>query len=167
MLIAVICSGLVTFLNAKFKIKLNDNGPVDSFGSIYLFLIPSFIGAIYSSILQAIGASDINNMVYRIDSRFAAGGRQLYALLIAIGFGLFWALLVVLFSFAGSRLDGRVDFYNDYHYLDLDEANLTRSNLKTTAEILGTQLQHSNTRLNDDDNRVRVSKVDSEKQFRT
>jgi ammonia channel protein AmtB len=87
-LIGFICGILVTFLNTK-KRGLNENGVIDSLGSISVFLVPSLIGAIYSAILFAsspYGPDNSDNYVQMEPSlnRFRQGGYQLAGLIITI-----------------------------------------------------------------------------------
>ena len=52
MLIGLLSGIATTLFNSKKK-NLNEKGVIDSLGSISVFLIPSFAGGIYSSILYA------------------------------------------------------------------------------------------------------------------
>lgn len=93
---------LTTFLNGKIK-TVNAEGVFDSLGSLFVFLIPSFIGAIYSAILFATspyGPDNTDNNVQMLSSRnrWGQGGFQLIGLAITIGIALACGLLIGLFS---------------------------------------------------------------------
>jgi ammonia channel protein AmtB len=90
----------VTYLNTK-KRALNEAGVIDSLGSLSVFFVPSFLGAIYSAILFAsspYGPDNTDNNV-QMDpsrSRFGQGGFQLIGLLITICIAAVTGLLIGL-----------------------------------------------------------------------
>lgn len=101
MLIGSIAGLLTTYLNSKKKI-LNENGVVDSLGTIFVFLIPSLAGGIYSAMLIASTAYGPNNDHNYIQadgsrSRWAQGGYQMAAVGITIVIGAFFGLLIGIF----------------------------------------------------------------------
>ena len=109
MLIGCLMGFVTTFLNSKKK-SLNINGVVDTLGSIFIFLIPSVCGAIFSSILfttTAYGPYNDNNYVQANGnlSRWAQGGYQLIAMLFSIGSALLSGLII-----------GGINRWFGYHY---------------------------------------------------
>lgn len=101
MLIGTISGLTCTYLNTKKK-KLNNNGVVDSLGSIFIFLVPSFAGAIYSAILFTTSAhGPLNDGQYvQVDtgrSRWAHGGYQMAGLGITIAISALSGLLIGIF----------------------------------------------------------------------
>lgn len=102
MLIGFISGIIVTVLNANKKKCWNESGIIDSLGSFNLFLVPSLLGAIYSSILFASGAYGPDNTDSQVQkgpnyTRYAQGGYQLIGMLIAIACGIAAGLLIGVF----------------------------------------------------------------------
>ena len=98
MLIGCLMGFTTTYLNSKKK-QLNINGVVDTLGSIFIFLIPSFCGAISSSILfatTAYGPYNDHNYIQANGnlSRWAQGGYQLVGMLFSIGSALLFGLII-------------------------------------------------------------------------
>ena len=117
MLIGSLAGLVCTYLNSKKK-KLNENGVVDTLGSIFIFLIPSFGGAIYSAILFTTSAyGPLNDDQYvQVDtdrSRWAQGGMQMLGLaitsLVAAFCGSIIGLLMKIFTITLERDDYFVD----------------------------------------------------------
>ena len=93
---------MTTFLNSKKK-SLNEGGIIDSLGSLFVFFIPSFIGALYSAILFATspyGPDNTDSTVQLIPGRdrWGQGGYQLIGLLLSIGIALAGGALIGIFS---------------------------------------------------------------------
>lgn len=106
MLIGVLAGAVSTFLNAKKK-DLNVNGVIDSLGTIFVFLVPSFMGAIYSAILFATSAYGPFNDHRFVQaeggrSRWAHGGYQIVGLLITF----------VIASISGLIIGGLMKIFN-------------------------------------------------------
>jgi len=59
-MIGFIAGVLTTFLNTLKK-DLNKDGIIDSLGSLFVFLVPSLLGALYSAILFTTGAYGADN----------------------------------------------------------------------------------------------------------
>lgn len=59
-MIGFIVGVLTTFLNTKKK-DLNKDGVIDSLGSLFVFLIPSLLGALYSAVLFTTGSYGADN----------------------------------------------------------------------------------------------------------
>eukprot|EP00919_Chromeraceae_sp_WS-2016_P052451 GHVR01124515.1.p1 GENE.GHVR01124515.1~~GHVR01124515.1.p1 ORF type:complete len:118 (+),score=7.26 GHVR01124515.1:2983-3336(+) len=97
-LIGLIAGILSTLLNATMKKALNRTGVIDSQGALFTFLIPSFIGGIYSAILQAIGASDpgVGPYIEQGRSSFVQGGMQIAGIFITIGIAVISGLILGL-----------------------------------------------------------------------
>jgi len=120
MLIGFVTSILVTFLNTKKK-GMNREGVTDTLGSIFVFLVPSFLGAIYSAILFATspyGPDNSDNYVQvdPVRSRYGQGGFQLIGLCITVGIALAAGLLIGLF-FKGVNQAESADLFNDDAYI--------------------------------------------------
>ena len=106
MLIGSLAGFFTTYLNSKKKL-LNENGVVDSLGAIFIFLIPSFAGGIYSAILYATTAYGPNNDLTFVQadgarSRWAHGGYQM------AGVG----ITVVIAAIAGAIIGGLMKIFN-------------------------------------------------------
>lgn len=126
---------LTTFLNGKIK-AVNAEGVFDSLGSLFVFLIPSFIGAIYSAILFATspyGPDNTDNNVQMLSSRsrWGQGGFQLVGLAITIGIALVCGLLIGLFSKGISKAESADDLFNDHNYIEQDST----TELKQSKEV--------------------------------
>jgi hypothetical protein len=115
MLIGTIVGVITTVLNHSIKKPLNDGGVVDTQGTFITFFIPSFIGGIYSAIIQAIrayGAEDstftsVASTQWLAGSRtnYEQGGFQILGLLITIGIATFAGIVVGLLLMVTSGLD--------------------------------------------------------------
>jgi hypothetical protein len=106
-----------TYFNSKKKI-LNANGVVDALGSIFIFLIPSFVGGIYSAILFATTAFGPNNDHTYIQadgarSRWAHGAFQLAGTGISLGLGALAGLLIGGISKIFNQPMERADYFSD------------------------------------------------------
>jgi hypothetical protein len=115
---------LTTFLNSKKKL-LNNEGVIDSLGSSIVFLVPSFIGAIYSAILFATspyGPDNKDAIVQMLPSRsrWGQGGFQLAGLGITLGIALVCGLLIGLFSKIINKVESPEDLFDDHNYIEQD-----------------------------------------------
>lgn len=115
---------LTTFLNSKKK-ELNKEGVIDSLGSSIVFLVPSFIGAIYSAILFATspyGPDNTDSTVQMLAerSRWGQGGFQLVGLAITIGIAIVCGVLIGLLSKTMNNIEGPQDLFNDHNYIEQD-----------------------------------------------
>jgi ammonia channel protein AmtB len=100
MLIGFVVGILTTYLNSK-KRSLNEEGVIDSLGSLFVFFIPSVIGAIYSAILFATspyGPTNLDSFVQKDTSRdrWGQGGFQLIGMCITIGIAIAAGVLIGL-----------------------------------------------------------------------
>jgi len=90
---------------------MNEGGVSDSLGSLFVFFVPSFLGAIYSSILfttAAYGPDNTSNNV-QVDpsrNRFGQGGFQLIGLAITIGIAAAAGLLIGIFMKLVNNVSG-------------------------------------------------------------
>lgn len=123
MLIGFISGILATVLNSK-KRWLNSEGVNDSLGSSITFLIPSFLGGIYSSILFATNAYGPTNTTSYVQqdpnrSNFGQGGFQLIGIVITVGIAVAAGLLIGLLSKILKSSEHK-DLFNDNAYIDHD-----------------------------------------------
>lgn len=126
---------LTTFLNSKIK-AVNAEGVLDSLGSLFVFFVPSFIGALYSAILFATSPygpdnTDSNVQMLATRSRWGQGGFQLVGLAITIGIALVCGLLIGLFSKGIAKAEGPEDLFNDHNYIEQDST----TELKQSKEV--------------------------------
>lgn len=123
----------MTFLNTKKK-ALNENGVVDSLGSLFLFFVPSFIGAIYSAILfttSPYGPDNSDNFV-QMDpsrSRWGQGGFQLIGLAITVGIAVAAGLLIAAFFKIVNKVDKPEDLFDDDQYIEKDSQRVSQSKI--------------------------------------
>lgn len=115
---------LTVYFNSK-KQDLNKNGIVDSLGVLFVFLIPSFIGAIFSAILFATTAyGPLGDHQYiQADgerSRWAHGGYQMAGLAITFCIagltGLVLGALMKIFTTPYVR----EEMFNDDSFIERD-----------------------------------------------
>lgn len=115
MLIGTIVGVISTLLNHAIKKPLNDGGVIDTQGTFITFFIPSFLGGIYSSIIQAVrayGAEDntftsVASTLWVAGNRtnFEQGGFQILGVLITIGIATFAGIVIGLLLMVTSGLD--------------------------------------------------------------
>jgi hypothetical protein len=115
---------LTTYLNTRKK-DLNKEGVIDSLGSLFVFLVPSLIGALYSAILFTTGAYGPDNTTNFTQhdpsrSRFQQGGFQVIGTLITIGIALVAGLLIGGFSKIFNQIDKEEDLFDDNVYVNQD-----------------------------------------------
>ena len=139
-LIGFACGILVTWLNTK-KRGMNENGVIDSLGSFFVFLVPSFIGAIYSAILfttSPYGPENTSNNVQMDTSRnrFGQGGFQLIGLIITICIAAAAGFLIGLLMKLVNNVSGPEDLFDDNQYIEKDNsAVITQKQIKTENHI--------------------------------
>ena len=134
-LIGFLVGILTTFLNSKIK-AVNAEGVIDSLGSLFVFFVPSFIGAIYSAILFATspyGPDNTDNNVQMLSSRnrWGQGGFQLIGMAITIGIAIACGVLIGLFSKRITRTESTEDLFNDHNYIEQDST----TELKQSKEV--------------------------------
>lgn len=105
------------------KLKtLNNEGVIDSLGSLYVFLIPSFVGGIYSAILFATSPygpdnTDKNVQMLPGRTRWGQGGYQLIGMAITIGIALACGLLIGIFSNLLNKTESQEELFSDKNYI--------------------------------------------------
>ena len=124
MLIGSLAGFFTTYLNAKKK-KLNENGVVDSLGVIFIFLIPSFAGGIYSAMLYATTAYGPHNDLTYVQadgsrSRWAHGGYQIIGVFITVGLGAISGLLIGALMKIFNKPMERDDYFSDDAFFKKD-----------------------------------------------
>lgn len=98
MLIGMLAGMFTTYLNSKKKL-LNENGVIDTLGTVFVFLVPSLAGGIYSAMLIASTAYGPNNNHDYIQadgarSRWAHGGYQILGVAITVFIALICGALI-------------------------------------------------------------------------
>jgi hypothetical protein len=101
MLVGTTAGVASTLGNSFLKKKINSHGNIDSQGVLFSFLIPSLIGAIYSSIISAIdtqspGGNGRSMLILNDRSINGQGALQLAGAGIAIGVGAVAGIVVGL-----------------------------------------------------------------------
>jgi ABC-type phosphate transport system permease subunit len=108
-MIGFIVGVLTTYLNSRKK-ELNKEGVIDSLGSLFVFLVPSLIGALYSAILFTTSSygPDNSSMFTQHDpsrTRFQQGGFQVIGTLITVGIAIVAGLIIGGFSKIFNQID--------------------------------------------------------------
>lgn len=121
---------LTTYLNTRKK-DLNKEGVIDSLGSLFVFFVPSLIGALYSAILFATGSygPDNSNSFTQHDpnrTRYQQGGFQVIGALITVGIAIAAGLIIGGFGKIFNQIDNDEDFFNDNAYVNQD-ANILKN----------------------------------------
>ena len=108
-MIGFIVGVLTTYLNSRKK-EINKEGVIDSLGSLFVFLVPSLIGALYSAVLFTTSSygPDNSSMFTQHDpsrTRFQQGGFQVIGTLITVGIAIVAGLIIGGFSKIFNQID--------------------------------------------------------------